>query len=130
MITEPAGVKQEGKMKVEAVVKKGMGDSSRQLSLEDIDVKSKARFKIDLELAQFLEIDQWCSFREITLGLLKFNKKTGGDFYDRSTTSFNAFKYPYFLEFFPHLKNVKVKKQQKITNLDLRKYLIDKQMRK
>lgn len=55
------------------------------------------RFKIDKDLAKFLEIDQWCSFREITLGFLKFNKKTKGDFYDRDSTSFNAYKYPYFM---------------------------------
>ena len=97
------------------------------LSIEEIDVNSKMRFQIDKDLAAFLDMDQWCSFREITLGFLKFNKKTKGDFYDRSTTSFNAYKYPYFLQFFPHLLDIKVKKHQKITNLDLRKYLFEKQ---
>ena len=77
--------------------------------IDDIDVKSKVRFKIDKELADFLQIDEWCSFREITLGLLKFNKLTGGDFYDRQTVSFNAYKYPYFLKFFPSLNNHKNK---------------------
>ena len=84
-------------------------EKEKQLKIEDIDVKSKVRFKIDKELADYLSIDQWCSFREITLGLLKFNKSTGGDFYDRQTTSFNAYKYPYFLKFFPHLSNIQVK---------------------
>jgi hypothetical protein len=61
------------------------------------------RFKIDKELALFLDIDLWCSFREISLGFFKFNKKTKGDFYDKATQSFNAYKYPYFLQFFPYL---------------------------
>ena len=81
--------------------------------MDDINVDSKMRFKIDKDLATFLEVDEWCSFREITLGFLKFNKKTKGDFYDRATTSFNAYKYPYFLQFFPHLSSIKNKKQQK-----------------
>ena len=88
-------------------------DSSQRSkpSSEDLDVNSKQRFQIDKDLASFLGIDEWCSFREITLGFLKFNKKTKGDFYDRNTTSFNAYKYPYFLQFFPHLLDAKSKKQ-------------------
>ena len=89
---------------------KDMIKQEGSISIEDIDVNSKMRFQIDKDLSAFLDIDQWCSFREITLGFLKFNKKTKGDFYDRTTTSFNAYKYPYFLQFFPHLLDVKVKK--------------------
>ena len=70
---------------------------TEQFCLEDINVHSTTRFKIDKDLSNFLDIDIWCSFREITLGFLKFNKKTKGDFYDRPSTSFNAYKYPYFL---------------------------------
>jgi hypothetical protein len=69
------------------------------------------RFKIHKELAAFLDIEKWCSFREITLGFLKFNKKTKGDFYDRNSTSFNAFRYPYFLQFFPHLLDASKKRK-------------------
>lgn len=50
-----------------------------------------------------MSIDEWSNFREITLGFLHFNKKTGGDFYDRASQSFNAFKYPFLVKFFPEL---------------------------
>jgi hypothetical protein len=99
----------------------------KSVCIDDIDIDCKLRFKINKQLAEYLDIDQWCSFREITLGFLKFNKKTKGDFYDRSTTSFNAYKYPFFLQFFPHLLDAKTKRQQKITNMDLRKYLFSRQ---
>ena len=72
-------------------------------TIDDITVNSRMRFKIDREMALFLEIDEWASFKEVTLGFLKFNKKTKGDFYDRASQCFNAYKYPVFLEFFPHL---------------------------
>ena len=42
------------------------------------DVEYNVKFKIDKELLDFLEIKEWCTFRDITLGLLKFNKKTKG----------------------------------------------------
>ena len=91
-----------------------------KFDIDEITLDSQIRYKIDSELAKIIEIDSWCSFKEITLGFLKFNKKTKGDFYDRESKSFNAYKYPYFMQFFPYLLDYKHKKDQRITNLDLR----------
>jgi len=73
------------------------------------------KFKIDKALATYLDINEWRTFKDITIGFLKFNQKTK-DFYDKSTLSFNAYKYPFFMRIFPD--------QAKITSVDLKKYLL------
>lgn len=80
-------------------------------SVADINTECKTRFKIDKGLADYLDLEQWCTFKEVTIGLLRFNKKVK-DFYDRHSSSFNAFKYPVFLRYFPN--------QSKITSADLK----------
>ena len=69
-------------------------------STSEIDTDCKIRFKIDAQLAKFLSIDEWSTFKEVTIGMLRYNKVVG-DFYDRATSTFNAFKYPIFSRFFP-----------------------------
>ena len=91
----------------------------RKLStVKEIDTDCKVRFKIDADLAKFLTIDEWSTFKEVTIGLLRYNK-TVGDFYDRQTSTFNAFKYPIFSRFFPD--------QARISSEDLKKYLLKRQ---
>ena len=69
-------------------------------------------------MAKFLGVDEWCTFKEVTIGMLRYNAKVG-DFYDRNTSTFNAYKYPIFSRFFPD--------QAKISSDDLKKYLLKKQ---
>lgn len=87
-------------------------------STNEIDTDCKVRFKIDQQLAKFLSIDEWSTFKEVTIGMLRYNKVVG-DFYDRTTSTFNAFKYPIFSRFFPD--------QAKISSEDLKKYLLKRQ---
>ena len=87
-------------------------------STKEIDTDCKVRFKIDQQLAKFLSIDEWSTFKEVTIGMLRYNKVVG-DFYDRTTSTFNAFKYPIFSRFFPD--------QAKISSEDLKKYLLKRQ---
>ena len=68
--------------------------------IDDINIECTTRFKIDKLLAKQLEISEWVTFKELVIGLLRYNKKVG-DFYDRKTSSFNAYKYPFFTKFFP-----------------------------
>jgi hypothetical protein len=87
------------------------------LTLDEITTECPVKFHIEKQLATYLEITEWCSFKDITIGFLRFNKKVG-DFYDRKTLSFNAYKYPFFLRFFPDLAM--------ITSADLKRYLLKK----
>ena len=93
--------------------------SMRKLeSVKEIDTDCKVRFKIDSSLAKFLSIDEWSTFKEVTIGLLRYNKVVG-DFYDRTTSTFNAYKYPIFSRYFPD--------QSRISSEDLKKYLLQRQ---
>ena len=85
------------------------------MTINDINTDCKVRFKIDKQLANFLKIDQWSTFKEITIGMLRYNKDVK-DFYDRKSSSFNAYKYPFFNRFFPNT--------HKITSNDLKSYLL------
>jgi hypothetical protein len=64
--------------------------------VEDITTSCASRFKIDKSLADYIEVNHWSTFKEVTIGLLRFNKKVDGDFYDKRTSSFCAYKYPFF----------------------------------
>ena len=88
------------------------------ITTNEIDTDCKVRFKIDPQLAKFLSIDEWSTFKEVTIGMLRYNKVVG-DFYDRTTSTFNAFKYPIFSRFFPD--------QSRISSEDLKKYLLKRQ---
>ena len=87
------------------------------LTLDDIGIECTVRFKIDKLLAKQLELDDWVTFKELVIGLLRYNKKVG-DFYDKKTSSFNAFKYPFFTKFFPDAS--------RITNTEIKKYLLQR----
>ena len=87
------------------------------LKLADINTDCKVRFKIDKRLAEFLKIDEWSTFKEVTVGMLHYNAKVK-DFYDRSTSSFNAYKYPFFNRFFPDT--------HQITSTHLKTYLLNR----
>ena len=76
---------------------------TKSIKAEDINKQNKARFKIDRDLARMLEIFQWVNFEELVTGFLKFDKRIGGDFYDKTGKIFRADRYPYFLQFFPDL---------------------------
>ena len=89
------------------IVKKNNKKQLERIEPESITVDTAKRFQIDADLAKFLDIEDWSNFKEITVGLLRFNKKTGGGFYDKERKCFNAFKFPYLYQFFPHLQQVK-----------------------
>ena len=97
----------------------GGGNLRKLASTNEIDTDCKVRFHIDKALADFLKIDEWSTFKEVTIGMLRYNKAVGGDFYDRTTSTFNAYKYPIFTRFFPD--------QAKLGSEDLKKYLLKKQ---
>lgn len=87
------------------------------LTMEDINIECTTRFKIDKPLAKQLELDEWVTFKELVIGLLRYNKKVG-DFYDKKSSSFNASKYPFFTRFFPDAA--------RITNNEIKKYLLQR----
>jgi hypothetical protein len=68
---------------------------------EDISTNCLTKFKIDKPLADYIEINVWSTFKEVTIGMLRFNKKVDGDFYCKRTSSFSAYKYTFFQRFFP-----------------------------
>ena len=72
----------------------------QKLTIEDINTNATHRFLIDKQLATYLDIQEWCTFKDFTVGLLRFNKKVG-DFYCKRTLSFALDKYPFFQRFFP-----------------------------
>jgi hypothetical protein len=59
----------------------------KKLTIDDITTYSQQKFKIEKQLASYLLIDEWCTFKDMTIGLLKFNKKVG-DFYCKKTLTF------------------------------------------
>jgi hypothetical protein len=85
------------------------------ITINDINIDCTVRFRIDKQLAKQLELDEWVTFKELVVGMLRYNKKVG-DFYDKKTSSFNAYKYPFFTKFFPDCAM--------ITNTEIKKYLI------
>ena len=72
---------------------------------------------MDIELANFLSIGEWSTFKEVTIGMLRHNKVVG-DFYDRASSTFNPLKVPIFMHLFPNYP--------KISSEDLKLYLIKK----
>lgn len=88
------------------------------LDVEEITTDCKIRFKLDQQMANFLKIDQWSTFKEVTIGLLRYNKDVK-DFYDRKNSCFNVHKYPIFQRFFPN--------QAVINSHDLKLYLMQRQ---
>jgi hypothetical protein len=73
---------------------------------------------IDKELATYLDMNEWCTFKEFTVGLLTFNKKVG-DFYCKKSLSFKTEKYPFFKRFFPGVS--------RLTSAEVKMYLLSKQ---
>lgn len=67
-----------------------------KVGIEEITLGNPMRFRIDSELADYLQINSWASTKELFVALLKFDKKTKGDFYDKNSKSFNTKKYHFF----------------------------------
>ena len=95
--------------------------------MEDITTDSLIKYKLDKGFGALLEISIWSTFKEVILGFLKINKKMNGKFYDRNSVSFKASELPALIKYFPKFKKYKNNKQKKITNLDIREYLIGKE---
>ena len=70
------------------------------LRVEDIKVESTYKFKIDKKLAEQLGLEAVVTYKEFTIGLLKFHKSVM-NFYDKQTNTFNVGLYPSFRQFFP-----------------------------
>ena len=98
--------------------------STPKFTVEDITTDSLIKYKLDKGFSQILEINVWSTFKEVILGFLKINKKMNGRFYDRNSVSFKASELPSLIKYFPKFKKYKSNKSKKITNLDIREYLI------
>ena len=78
----------------------------KKITLDDINTNRVQKFHIEKQLATYLDLPEWCTFKDFTIGLLRFNKKVG-DFYDRKEMKFRLDKYPFFQRFFPGVVELK-----------------------
>ena len=85
------------------------------LTVTDIKIDSKIRFRIDKRLADMIKVEIDCTYREFTIALLKFHKVVK-NFYDKATNTFNVGLYPKFRQYFPD--------QSKITSTDIKAFLL------
>jgi hypothetical protein len=71
-------------------------------------------------LAEFLNIGQWVTYKQFTLGFFSFNSQVK-NFYNKKEQYFNLRLYPAFCKFFSN--------QQTLTKTEIQAYLLTKEVR-